>query len=213
MELQIAKLPKREKLLLHSCCGPCSTTSIMRLQKHFDLTVFYYNPNIDTAQEYEHRASEQRRLLENIKWVSLKTEVLEVPQSDSAISFIEAQYKPEEFLPMAIKFHDEKEGGARCTACYTLRLEKTAQKAQELHIPWFCTTLSLSPMKDSQRLNQIGEKLALKYGLLWLYSDFKKQNGYQESIKMSKEFDLYRQDYCGCTWSHQERLEQIAKQN
>lgn len=196
MDACLASLSGVEQLALHSCCGPCSTSCIVRLSAHFDITVFYYNPNIDTREEYSKRANEQRRL------------IAEMP-TPNPVRFVDAQYSPGDFESIARPFGAEKEGGRRCSACFALRLEKTAAFAKENGIQWMCTTLSVSPMKNAERINEIGSAAAVRHGVEWLWSDFKKQNGYQQSIELSREYSLYRQDYCGCVWSHEERLEQI----
>lgn len=184
----IKTLDERETLLLHSCCGPCSTSCIMQLAPHFDITVFYYNPNIDTQEEYAYRAYEQKRLIQEIK-------------TPYTVHFIDATYTPEDYEPQATLLKDEKEGGKRCSFCYALRLEKTAIQAKLLRIKWISTTLSISPHKDAQRINAIGMQIAKNHDVHWLYSDFKKNNGFKDSIVLSHEYKLYRQDYCGCKWS------------
>lgn len=184
----IQSLSQRETLLLHSCCGPCSTSCIMQLAPYFDITVFYYNPNIDTQEEYTHRAQEQKRLIQEIK-------------TPYQVHFIDASYTPEDYEPQASLLKDEQEGGKRCSFCYALRLEKTATKAKNLGITWISTTLSVSPHKDAQRINSLGVQTAKNHNVRWLYSDFKKNNGFKDSIVLSREYNLYRQDYCGCKWS------------
>lgn len=176
------------ELMLHSCCAPCSTAVIAALSAYFRITVFYYNPNIDERSEYDKRAKEQRRLVE-------------IMPTPNPISFLEGDYNSEDFLSGAVSFADEEEGGERCTFCYTLRLEKTARTAREKGFGFFTTTLSVSPMKDAERINTIGKGMGSKFGVEWLWSDFKKQNGYKKSIELSKEYDLYRQNYCGCSFS------------
>jgi len=198
MDNCLSALKGVEKLALHSCCGPCSSACIVRLASHFEITVFYYNPNIDTLDEYTHRAGEQRRL------------IAEMP-TPNPVQFVDACYTPAEFEAVANPFGAEQEGGSRCTACYALRLERTAIFAREREIPWMCSTLSVSPMKDAVRINEIGNRVAEKHGIKWLWSDFKKQNGYQQSIALSREYGLYRQDYCGCRWSRQARCEQVRQ--
>jgi len=175
-------------LLLHSCCAPCSTAVISALSAYFRITVFYYNPNIDERAEYEKRASEQRRLVE-------------IMPTPNPVCFLEGEYKSEDFLNGASSFADEEEGGERCTFCYTFRLANTARTAKEMDFDYFTTTLTVSPMKDAERINKIGITIGDKYGVQWLASDFKKQNGYQKSIELSKEYNLYRQNYCGCSFS------------
>lgn len=188
MEQMLAALSGRPRLLLHSCCGPCSSAVIERLAEHFTLTVYYYNPNIYPDTEYRRRADEQARLLEHL-----------------GVPMIEAEYDPAEFD--AIGMGDEPEGGARCKACYALRLEKTAQYAKAHGFAWFCSTLSVSPHKNAAWLNELGQAFAQKYGLLWLPNDFKKKNGFLRSLQLSEEYGLYRQSWCGCRWSRQERKE------
>lgn len=188
MEKEIAALSgKRPTLLLHSCCGPCSSAVIERLNAHFAVTVFYYNPNIEPEAEYQHRLSEQKRLLQ----------ILNIP-------LLECDWDHDTFACFAENMKDEPEGGARCTACFALRLEKTAQEAQKHGFAYFTTTLSVSPHKDPIRLNALGEKYALQYGVKHLPADFKKKNGYLRSLQLSKEYGLYRQDYCGCLYSRQD---------
>ncbi|MDO5715975.1 MAG: epoxyqueuosine reductase QueH [Tissierellia bacterium] len=185
---------KRPKLLLHSCCGPCSSAVIERLAPHFHLTVFYYNPNIDTKKEYEYRAKEQQTL---VKKLGLSHDI------DVKIAI----YDSKEYYEFVKGFEKEPEGGKRCTRCFRLRLEKTAQVAKEEEYDYFTTTLSISPHKDSQRLNRLGHRIGEKYGIDYLYSDFKKKNGYSRSVELSKAFDMYRQDYCGCVFSKREMEE------
>lgn len=188
MEKEIAALSgKRPTLLLHSCCGPCSSAVIERLNAHFAVTVFYYNPNIEPEEEYQHRLSEQKRLLG----------ILQIP-------LLECDWDHDAFSCFSQSMQDEPEGGARCTACFALRLEKTALEAQKHGFTYFTTTLSVSPHKDPIRLNALGEKYALQYGVKHLPADFKKKNGYLRSLQLSKEYGLYRQDYCGCLYSKQD---------
>ena len=184
-ELRDGNLPS---LLLHSCCAPCSTSVIAALSSFFRITVFYYNPNIDDREEYEKRASEQERLLS-------------VMPTPFPVSFLEGDYRPDEFIDLARNHEGDREGGERCTLCYALRLEKTAKVAHERSFDWFTSTLSVSPMKDADRINVIGSAAGEKYGVAWLWSDFKKKDGYRQSIELSKEYGLYRQDYCGCSYS------------
>ncbi|MBR6753449.1 MAG: epoxyqueuosine reductase QueH [Clostridia bacterium] len=185
MENVIAQLgEEKPTLLLHSCCGPCSSAVIERLSAHFRVTVFYYNPNIEPEEEYLHRLSEQKRLLG----------ILQIP-------LLECEWDHDAFACFAEQMKDEPEGGARCTACFALRLNKTAQLAKQHGFDYFTTTLSVSPHKDPIRLNELGEKYALQYDVKHLPADFKKKNGYLRSLQLSKEYDLYRQDYCGCLYS------------
>ena len=174
-----------EKLLLHSCCGPCSSRCLETLKDYFSLTVYYYNPNITQREEYDKRKSEQLRLLRETGWAD----------------FLECGYEPREFFAAARGLESEPEGGARCYECYKLRLESTVRAARENGFGWFCSTLSVSPHKNAAWLNEIGEKLAEKYGVRWLHNDFKKQNGYLRSVQLADEYGLYRQKYCGCVFS------------
>lgn len=176
------------KLLLHSCCAPCSSYTLEYLSQYFEITVLYYNPNISPYDEFEKRFSEQKRLIEALP-------------SKHKITLIKGDYCYEEFEQIAKGYEKVAEGGERCFRCYRLRLEKTARLAKEQGFDYFCTTLSISPLKNSQRINEIGYELADKYGVNWLPSDFKKREGYKRSIQLSKEYDLYRQNFCGCIYS------------
>ena len=182
----LGTLKERERLLLHSCCGPCSSYVLQYLKEYFDITVFFYNPNILPSAEYERRLDAQKHLIEQMNGQGADIRLL-VPE-----------YRPEVFADMARGMENLPEGGERCTHCFSLRLSETAKTARENGFPWFCTTLSVSPHKDAQRINRIGEELSTD-ACRWLYSDFKKRNGYLESIRLSREYGLYRQDYCGCT--------------
>lgn len=184
-------------LFLHSCCAPCSSYVIEYLSDYFKITVFYYNPNIYPDEEYLHRVKEQQALIRQI------------PQK-YPVSFIEGDFDKERFYAIAKGLEKVPEGGERCFKCYRLRLEKTAQLAKEQGFDYFCTTLSISPLKNARKLNEIGAELADTYGICWLPSDFKKKNGYKRSVELSALYGLYRQDYCGCVFSKQERERQIA---
>lgn len=173
------------RLLLHSCCGPCSSRCLETLKEKFAVTVLYYNPNITDRSEYEKRKGEQIRLLRETGWAE----------------FLDCDYDPAEFFAAAKGLEGEKEGGARCYRCYELRLAETARIAAEKGFAFFCTTLSVSPHKNAQWINEIGERFEKEYGVQWLYSDFKKQNGYLRSVELAKEYHLYRQNYCGCVFS------------
>lgn len=179
-----AKLNYRPKVLLHSCCAPCSSHVVTLLKEYFDVTVLYYNPNIYPLEEYLKRKNEQIKLLE----------ILNIPIMD-------IDYDHNEFKENVKGLEDEKEGGARCNKCFALRLEKTAILAQLNQFEYFCTTLTVSPYKNSQIINKIGAILEQKYNVKYLYSDFKKKEGYKKSIELSKKYDLYRQHYCGCEYS------------
>lgn len=189
----LEKLDYVPTLLLHSCCAPCSSYVLEYLSDYFNITIFYYNPNITDFSEYQKRIEEQKRL---IKQLPVKHE----------IKFIEGKYEPECFFEISKGLEDLKEGEARCLKCYYLRLEETAKKAQELQFDYFTTTLSVSPYKKAFKLNQIGNVLSKEYKVNYLYSDFKKKNGYKRSIELSKKYNLYRQDYCGCIFSKKERM-------
>ena len=177
--------PKGTKLLLHSCCAPCSSACLERLKDVFDVTVLYYNPNIDEGTEYEKRKAEQIRFLQETGWAK----------------FIDCDYDKQAFVAMSQGLENEPERGKRCYNCYALRLEKTAKLAKENGFLWFCTTLSLSPHKNADWLNELGEKFASLYGLHYLTSDFKKKGGYPRSLQLSEEYGLYRQNFCGCRFS------------
>ncbi len=185
MLAQIAALPDKPKLLLHSCCAPCSSACLERLKDFFQVTVFYYNPNIDAREEYEKRKAEQIRFLRETGWA----EVLDCDHDAAA------------FARIAQGYETEPERGARCYRCYRLRLEKTAEAAVKNGFFWFATTLTLSPLKNVDWLNEIGAEVGGRYALNYLFSDFKKKNGYLRSIELSKEYGLYRQDFCGCKYS------------
>ncbi|MBQ9766411.1 MAG: epoxyqueuosine reductase QueH [Lachnospiraceae bacterium] len=189
----IAGLGDKRKLLLHSCCAPCSSYVLEYLSEYFDITVLYYNPNITYEEEYKYRKEEQKRLIS------------QMPEGKHKIDFMDCDYEPKEFFDKVKGYEKEPEGGARCKLCFELRLKKTAELAAENGFDWFTTTLSISPLKNAQLLNEIGQVLAREYNVPYLVSDFKKKNGYKRSIELSKEYDLYRQDYCGCIYSKLER--------
>ncbi len=178
-------------LFLHSCCAPCSSYVLEYLRQYFRITVFYYNPNITEDAEYRKRVEEQKRLIAayNQKAQGYSIEVLE------------GDYEPYRFFQIAKGLEACPEGGERCFACYELRLLETAKRARAGNYDYFTTTLSISPLKNAAKLNEIGEKLAASCGVAWLPSDFKKRDGYKRSIELSKEYELYRQDYCGCVYS------------
>ena len=190
MDAVVASLPQgeRPRLLLQSCCGPCSSYVLEALTPYFRVTVLYYNPNIQPRAEYDLRLENQRKII-----AALPT--------PSAVDILECDYDGEKYDAAVKGLEAEPEGGARCTVCFRLRLEETAKRASELGYDWFCTTLTVSPHKDAERLNQIGRTLGERYGVPFLPSDFKKREGYKRSIQLSKEYDLYRQDYCGCLFS------------
>ncbi|MBP3766420.1 MAG: epoxyqueuosine reductase QueH [Bacilli bacterium] len=198
LEELVESLDYTPKLLLHSCCAPCSSRCIEYLSNYFDITVIYYNPNISPITEYEKRKEEQKKFISEFK-------------SKNKLDFIEVGYDYNDFLKIAKGLEHAKEGGERCFKCYRMRLEKTAQVAHDRNYDYFGTTLTVSPYKNSQVLNKIGEELSEKYNIKYLYSDFKKNNGYKRSIELSKVYNLYRQDYCGCIYSKMERDEKIEK--
>ena len=184
---------KTPSLLLHACCAPCSSYVLEYLSGIFDITIFYYNPNISPASEFNHRVNELKRLISEMP---LKREV----------RFIEGEYDPESFTEISRGLEDLPEGGERCFKCYELRMSRAAEEAKRLGADFFTTTLSISPHKNAQKLNEIGEQLAAKLpGIYYLNSDFKKKDGYKRSIELSRIYGLYRQDYCGCIFSRQER--------
>ena len=185
------KLKQRPKLLLHSCCAPCSSYVLEYLSQYFQITVLYYNPNIYPEEEYFKRVEEQKSFIERFL-------------GDSA-GFIEGTFESDKFYKMAKGMEDLSEGGERCFRCYELRLKEAARYAKELKMDYFTTTLSISPLKNADKLNEIGERLAEEYGVTYLTSDFKKKNGYKRSVELSKEYGMYRQDYCGCVFSMRER--------
>ncbi len=194
------------RLLLHSCCAPCSSYVLEYLRNYFRITVFYYNPNITEDEEYRKRVAEQKRLIEaynaQLREQEKTTAVVSVPERRGyLIEVIEGNYEPERFFDTARGLEQCPEGGERCFACYALRLGETAKRARAGDYDYFTTTLSISPLKNAVKLNEIGERLSREYGVAWLPSDFKKRDGYKRSIELSKEYDLYRQDYCGCVYS------------
>ena len=179
---------KIPSLLLHACCAPCSSYCLEYLARYFNITVFYFNPNISLKEEYEYRLNEEKRLIYLMDFVN-------------PVRIIEGEYKPKNFYDAVKGLEDEPEGGKRCVECFKLRLEASAQKAKELGADYFTTTLTISPLKNAGLLNNIGAQYAEKYGVNWLYSDFKKKEGYKRSIALSREYSLYRQNYCGCIFS------------
>ena len=188
-------------MFLHSCCAPCSSYVLEYLRKFFAITVFYYNPNITEQEEYFKRVEEQKRL---IREFNRQLEDVNLTEA-YPIEVIEGDYQRELFFDSVKGLENCKEGGERCFVCYELRLRETAKRAKELQADYFTTTLTISPLKNAAKLNEIGERLAQEYSVPFLPSDFKKKNGYQRSIELSKEYDLYRQDYCGCIYSKLER--------
>lgn len=192
MEDQIKELKTIPSLLLHVCCAPCSSSVLERLGEIFQITCLFYNPNITDYKEYQKRLEELKRFTSCLK-------------TKYPITILEGRYLPEEFFQISRGLEKEKERGKRCLLCYQLRLEETAKVASLQGFDFFATTLTLSPYKDSDAINEIGEKLHQDYNATYLYSDFKKKNGYKRSIELSERYHLYRQDYCGCIYSKLER--------
>lgn len=198
LEKLLAQLEAEQRvpaLLIHSCCAPCSSYVLEYLSEYFKITVFYYNPNIYPESEYTKRIAEQQKLIRDMEF-------------RYPVSFLAGKYDKEKFYEMAAGMEDLKEGGARCMKCYELRLSEAARQAVAGGFDYFTTTLSISPMKNAQKLNEIGLRVGEEYGVKYLVSDFKKKNGYKRSIELSKEYGLYRQDYCGCEFSMR-RLEAL----
>lgn len=188
MQEQISNIKEGEKLLLHACCAPCSSAVLERIANYFTVTIFYYNPNITNKNEYNKRIEEVKKFISKFK-------------TKYPVEIIEGNYDKEKFDKISFGLEKEPERGRRCYKCYELRLNETAKIAAKLGFKYFCTTLTLSPHKNATWINEIGEILEKKYSTNYLYSDFKKRNGYKRSIELSKEYSLYRQDYCGCIYS------------
>ena len=194
-EEEISKASAGERVpsvLLHSCCAPCSSYCIEYLSQYFRVTVFYYNPNIYPDSEYYHRVKEQQEFINRFP-------------AKYPVGFIEGDFDTQEFYKAAKGLEQEPERGARCTECFKLRLGRTAEVASEKRFDYFTSTLTISPMKDAALLNQIGSEMGEVHGVQWLPSDFKKKNGYLRSCELSREYGIYRQDYCGCVFSYNER--------
>ena len=187
---------KKPSLLLHACCAPCSSYVLEYLSAYFEITLYFYNPNIAPREEYEKRLEELERLC---------LEMQEAERLSLPVKILAGEYEPERFTRLAQGREELPEGGERCFACYALRLGEAAKVAKEGGFDYMTTTLSISPYKNAEKLNEIGRNLEQQTGVAYLYSDFKKKNGYQRSIALSQEFDLYRQDYCGCEFSPAER--------
>ena len=176
------------KLLLHACCAPCSSYCLEYLSQYFEIILYYFNPNISLKEEYDYRLEEEKRLISLMEF-------------KNPVTIVDSTYNPKEFFDAVKGLENEPEGGKRCAECFKLRLKATAQKAKELNADYFTTTLTISPLKNAELLNTIGEAFAKEYEVAWLYSDFKKKEGYKRSIVLSKKYNLYRQDYCGCVFS------------
>lgn len=195
LEQLIQKLQQEGKvprLLLHACCAPCSSAVLEYLSQYFAITLLYYNPNIAPLEEYQKREAELRRLISQMKFTH-------------PVELLPCQYDGQAFVQAARGLEGEPEGGKRCEACFRLRLRYAAQEAARLHFDYYTTTLSISPMKNAPLLNQLGEEIGREFGVAHLPSDFKKKDGYKRSVQLSKEYDLYRQDYCGCAFSKAQR--------
>lgn len=191
-----AKGQEAPKLFLHSCCAPCSSYVLEYLSQYFQITVFYYNPNIYPEDEYRKRVREQQGFIQEFQQRN---------HTSHKIAFLEGEYEKEKFYGMAKGLEEVEEGGERCFLCYRLRLQEAAKQAKGLGMDYFTTTLSISPLKNAEKLNQIGESLAQEYGVAYLVSDFKKRDGYKRSVELSREYGMYRQEYCGCVFSLRER--------
>lgn len=188
---EIRKLDGKRTLLMHSCCGPCSTACIERLKDYFDITVLYYNPNIEPLEEYNKRKETQKSVLRRLN-----------------IKYMDSDYDNETFRQLTKELKDEPEGGKRCIVCFGLRLKETAKRAKENSFDYFTTTLTVSPHKNSELINKLGIEIGEHVGVKFLVADFKKREGYKRSIELSKEFDLYRQNYCGCLYSKSDNEEE-----
>ncbi len=185
-------------LFLHSCCAPCSSYVLEFLSQYFKITVFYYNPNIYPDEEYYHRVKEQQEFIRRFP-------------AKHPIDFVEGDFDKDAFYTAVKGMEQLSEGGERCFICYELRLRESAKYAKERGMDYFCTTLSISPLKNAEKLNEIGARLAEEYGVSYLPSDFKKKNGYKRSVEISREYGMYRQDYCGCVFSMRERQAQVKQ--
>ena len=209
LEKVLQKIEKEDKpapmLYLHSCCAPCSSYVLEYLSTYFEITVFYYNPNISFAEEYRKRVEEQKRLIAAYN--------AEAGQARYHISVEEGDYEPERFYEIAKGLETCPEGGERCFRCFDLRLRETALRAARGKYDYFATTLTISPLKNAAKLNEIGQALSEEYDIPWLRADFKKKNGYKRSIELSAQYNLYRQDYCGCAYSRAEREQHKMYQN
>ena len=200
-EQLLNELKEKKKLLLHSCCGPCSSYVITYLTNYFDITVLYYNPNISPYEEYIKRKNEQIKIIELLN-----------SKSKNNIDIMDCDYDNNLYEEKIKGLEMEPERGKRCEVCYKLRIEKTANIAKENNYDYFCTTLSVSPYKNANLINKIGEEMEQKYKIKWLYSDFKKKDGYKKSIMLSQKYNLYRQNYCGCIYSKKNIINSLQEQ-
>ena len=188
LENTLKNLKEKKTLLLHACCAPCSSYVIEYLSNYFDITILFYNPNINNDTEYNKRLQELERFVKEFK-------------TNNPVKVISLGYNHDEYLQTVLGLEEEKEGGSRCLKCYRLRIEKTFEYAKQYNFDYVTTTLTISPLKNSQVINKIGSELENIYHINYLYSDFKKKEGYKRSIELSKIYNLYRQDYCGCEFS------------
>lgn len=191
---ELKNITPNKSILLHSCCAPCSSYVITFLAPYFNITILYYNPNIFPKNEYLKRKEEQIRLINSLK-------------TPNKVDILDCDYDNEIYEKQIKGYENCPERGARCTICFKLRLEKTAELAKKNNYDYFCSTLTVSPYKNAKLINEIGNELAKKYQIKWLYSDFKKNDGYKKSIELSKKYNLYRQNYCGCIYSKKEQEE------
>ncbi len=193
LDKTLESIPKGQSLLLHACCAPCSSYVIEYLSKYFEITILFYNPNIDTSEEFNKRLFELERFIHEFK-------------TEYPVHLVNLGYLKEEYESISKGLEDEPERGRRCLKCYELRLRKSFNYAKENNFDYITTTLTLSPLKNSKVINEIGKKLEDEYNFKYLYSDFKKKEGYKRSIILSKEYNLYRQDYCGCKFSKKNKI-------
>ena len=190
---ELTKITTPKKILLHSCCAPCSSHVITYLAPYFNITVLYYNPNIEPIEEYIKRKNEQIKLINELN-------------TPNKLDYLDCDYDNDVYEELIKGYENCPERGARCPICFKLRLEKTAKLAKEHNYDYFCTTLTVSPYKNATQINEIGASLSDKYQIKWLYSDFKKEDGYKKSIELSKKYNLYRQNYCGCIYSQRNKI-------
>lgn len=190
MDNLIEKLDNVPTLLIHACCAPCSSYVLEYLSEFFHIIILYYNPNITNPEEYNYRLNEEKRLIGELP--------VKYP-----VKLISGKYEPKRYFDAVKGLEDEPEGGKRCEVCFELRLREAAEKCREIGADYFLTTLTISPLKNAEKINEIGEKIAEEYGVKYLPSDFKKKNGYKRSIELSREYNLYRQNYCGCVFSRE----------